>query len=264
MHNNIMIRGERGDHRELKPQFFYLNCPSCGTSRNCSHVKLFTTTARGLTCSKCKKSTPSTRWCCDHGTPWTRCPEHRETGFRCGSRNLPISKGLTSSLRQGSLKALKGRQAKLNKLGSLGEPKSLLLCAMNSVGSPSRKWTMVQKQVGKRRGKRPTPRREGGGGRLGELNKTPSRIGKEQHGNHDYTTNSIYWNAHQSNEHSKGGISKHDDRFSHPKNGNAFVGPHQPAKKARLRVPIFQQAKACRGNCPSVWTIDSFCESCHG
>ena len=146
MHNNIMMRGERGDNRELKPQFFYLSCPTCGTFRNCAHVKLFTTTARGLTCSSCKKSTSSTRWSCEHGTPWTRCQEHRETGFRCGSKSLPSAKGPKSRLWQGTSRALKGRQAKLSRLGSLGGPKSLLVSSGNSVSPPSKKGTLVLKK----------------------------------------------------------------------------------------------------------------------
>ena len=127
MHDNIMIRGERGDHREQRPQFFFLKCSTCGNFRNCAHVKLFTTTARGLTCSKCKKSTSSTRWFCEHGTPWTRCTEHRETGFRCGVQSLPFkhasSKGTNTWAR--SFKAIQRRQARLRVIGSLGEPKRL-------------------------------------------------------------------------------------------------------------------------------------------
>ena len=138
MHDNITIRGERGDHREQRPHFFYLKCPSCGNSRDCAQVRLFTTTARGLTCSKCKKSTSSTRWFCEHGTPWTRCTEHRETGFRCGVQSLPFkhasSKGTNTWAR--SFKAIQRRQARLRVIGSLGEPKRLHSSVLNSVDPP--------------------------------------------------------------------------------------------------------------------------------
>jgi len=85
----ISTRGERGDGRELRPQAFHLSCPSCSNLKNCVRVKLFTTTARGLTCNNCKLSTSSTRWLCAHGIPWTRCYIHREPGFRCGAQGLP-------------------------------------------------------------------------------------------------------------------------------------------------------------------------------
>jgi len=273
LHNNIMIRGERGDHRELKPQFFYLSCPSCSNARDCAHVKLFTTTARGLTCSKCKKSTSSTRWCCEHGTPWTRCPVHRETGFRCGARSLSTFKGSKSGLRQASLKALKGRQAKLSRLGSLGEPKSLLVFSRNSVGSHSNKGTLVHRKIGKRRGKRPTPKREGGGGRLGmpnnkvlanEYPESPNSLGVgiDEHV-HDYShiiSTSRHWQAHMGQGQPEGDTTSHKYHNAGSEIGTAL----NPAKKARLSKPFSTHASRCRGNCPAVWTIESYCEACHG
>ena len=267
MHANIMIRGERGDHRELRPPVFFLKCPSCGNFKDCAQVKLFTTTARGLTCSMCKKSTSSTRWCCEHGIPWTSCPKHREAGFRCGFRSLPSNERLNSSLRQGSLKALKARQAKLSRLGSLGEPKCLLFSFSNSVGSHSKKRTLVQKKINKRRGKRPTPKREGGGGRLGKLNNSPISLGigkdEHEHGIHDYShviSTSSYWRAHSG----QGQPDGEHTSDKHHKAGIEIGSPLHPAKKARRSELFSMKASRCRGNCPAVWTIESYCEACHG
>ena len=274
MHANIMIRGERGDHRELRPSVFFLKCPSCGHIRDCARVRLFTTTARGLTCNSCKKSTSSTRWRCEQDIPWTSCPVHREAGFRCGVRSMPSRQGLNSSLRQGSLKALRARQAKLSRIGSLGEPKSLLISSLNSVGPHPMRRTMVQKITKKRRGIRPAPKRAGVKGRPGKLNISPSSLGigndehcvnlTERHANH---TTSIYWLAHSSNGQPRGTTSsnKHSiDSIVHHDAGSKTGGPHKPAKIAKLCEPFSKQAPACKGNCPHIWTIESYCEYCHG
>ena len=266
------MRGERGDTRELRPQVFFLKCPSCGIFRDCANVKLFTTTARGLTCSTCRKSTSSTRWCCEHGTPWTSCLVHRETGFRCGAQRLHLKKATSKgSLWVRSLKALKGRQARLSRLGSLGEPKRLLDSYSNSVGSSTKRGTMVQKKIIKRRGKRPPRKGEGGGGRLGVLNKSPTclvlGIGNEQHAEHDYYhhSTSIYWQAHSHNGLPEGNASSDIANIkAHHEAGSDFARPHKPAKRARTCAPSFTQAPACKGNCPRVWTIESYCELCHG
>ena len=148
LHDNIMMRGERGDNRERSPQFFLLKCPSCGNFRDCAHVKLFTTTARTLTCSSCKKSTSSTRWRCEHGTPWTKCSHHRALGFRCGRQSLP-SKTATfqgKAVNARSFKAIQRRQAKLKATGSLGEPKRPPFSLDNSVNSTRFKRTPVLKK----------------------------------------------------------------------------------------------------------------------
>jgi len=81
--------GEGGYNIDLKPQFFNLSCPHCGISRDCAKVRLYAFAARGVTCSRCKRCTTSTRWRCNHGVPWTSCPIHREAGFRCGPQGLP-------------------------------------------------------------------------------------------------------------------------------------------------------------------------------
>ena len=273
---------------------FHLTCPTCGSVRDCAQVRLFTTTARGLTCSSCRKSTTSTRWLCQHGPPWTKCPEHREFGFRCGSKGMSTHKRSKTWLGHATLKALKGRQAKLSRLGSLGVPKSLLVSSSNLVGSHSSKGTSVQKKIGKRRGRRPTPMREGKGGRLGMLKNPRNKaldIGSNSSSlndgdRHAIKTTSIYWLAHSQKGQPKGSTSSNSrsyDSIVHHKAGSEVGEPHKPAKIARLCVPFSKQActqkqapapfskqactqkqaPACKGNCPQIWTIESYCELCH-
>ena len=275
MQNNIMIRGERGDHREQSPQFFYLKCPTCGNFKNCAHIKLFTTTARGLTCSSCKKSTSSTRWTCEHGTPWTRCSYHREPGFRCGVQSLPsISasfKGTNSMTR--SSKAILRRQAKLRVIGSLGEPKRPPVSRVNSVNSSTFKRTSVLKKKLKRRGSPPL----NGESRLRRPELHDSSIPhtrlsncSNEHDTHriDYSAcmaTSTFWRAHSGQGQIGGSTTSNNSMqyFTH-KAGSVVGRPPNPAKKARISEPFSMQASSCKGMCPRVWTIESYCEACHG
>ena len=94
--DGIGMRGESGDGMELQPLRFSLVCPTCGASKECAQVKLFTNVARGLACSTCRRSTTSTRWICFHRTPWTDCPVCRHVGFRCGSQSLVEHTGKSS------------------------------------------------------------------------------------------------------------------------------------------------------------------------
>ena len=168
-----------------------------------------------------------------------------------------------------SLKALKNKQARLSRLGSLGEPSSASILSSNLVGPHSSRRTLVHKKIGKRQGIRPTPMREGGGSRLGTIIKTPIKaleIGSNSSSSNDFerqTTTSRYWLAHSRQP--KGVTSSNNSRLDHPIHYEAgsFGEPRRPAKIARLCVPFSNQAKACKGMCPDVWTIESFCELCH-
>ena len=88
-HEAIMSRGERGDGRDFKPISFLLNCPHCGTTRECAKVRLFDSRARCLNCATCRRNTTSTRWSCQHGLLWQHCTSHREQGFSCGTSSPP-------------------------------------------------------------------------------------------------------------------------------------------------------------------------------
>jgi hypothetical protein len=46
--------------------------------------------------------------------------------------------------------------------------------------------------------------------------------------------------------------------------GNEAVMQQRPAKKARLLKALSSRSFVCVGKCPNTWTIDSYCESCHG
>jgi len=118
--DSIDHQGERGDGRDLRAQIFLLECPQCGSSRDCSKVRLYSTVARGLTCSKCKRSTTSTKWQCEHGTPWTKCPLHTETGFRCGPLSLNMHKATLGRRNTCSLRPPKGIRLRLTGSASLG------------------------------------------------------------------------------------------------------------------------------------------------
>ena len=154
------------------------------------------------------------------------------------------------------------------KLGSLGEHKSLSTLSSNLVGSHSNKGTLVHKKIDKRRGKRPTPKRVGVGSQLGMHIKPPikaldSGINIVSNDFKHQTTSSKYWLAHSGQP--GGPTSSDNSKPNHPYHSRTGSpgGPCRPAKIARLHEPFSKQAKACKGNCPIVWTIESFCELCH-
>ena len=129
--DNITIRGESGNGRDLRPQQFLLSCPSCDTLKDCANNTLFKVAAVSLTCQSCKRNTTSTKWLCSHAIPWHTCEYHREPGMRCG---LKRSKGIGNCMRD----TFKAEQRLLNKhrrLGPLGSETGL--CAMN-FPSPNR------------------------------------------------------------------------------------------------------------------------------
>ena len=80
--DNISIRGQLGDGRDLKPNMFCITCPGCSAGKNVAKCTLYTTHARVLYCAACKIS--SSKWHCSHGLTWITCPLCREAGFRCG------------------------------------------------------------------------------------------------------------------------------------------------------------------------------------
>ena len=270
------MRGETGDGRELQPLKFPLVCPTCGTSKECAKVRLFTNVAKGLTCSTCRKSTTSTRWSCFHGTPWTDCPVCRQVGFRCGSqslRNHPNRSRHVTNMMHLTVKALRRKQAKLRVIGALGEPKRLQAPRYNSAGSLPNRRTMVQKENIKRRRERPPPKGEGKENQLDAQTNSSRRLGcsKSEHDiHHDYYMHgcsSSLWQAHAASNLPRGNTSSDSNKcskHSYPQTGSEGASPHSPAKKARLCKAFSSRKAACKGNCPDRWTIESYCEHCHG
>ena len=165
--DSISVRGEAGDGRELQPLKFPLSCPSCSTSKECAKIRLFTSVAKGLTCSSCKKCTTSTRWSCFHGTPWTDCPVCRQVGFRCGSQSLRthrnksecnhVSGFVGSGRNMLALHAAKKRQARLKSIGTLGEPKRSPQPRDNSGCASTTRRTLVRTKS-KEAGESPNPK----------------------------------------------------------------------------------------------------------
>lgn len=94
-----------------------------------------------------------------------------------------------------------------------------------------------------------------------------SRIRNEQHDLHStgMHSTSIYWHAHSTSEQPEGvPTSEYRNNNGNHKAGSDIVKPLMPAKRAKLSELTFKQASACKGNCPRVWTIESYCEACHG
>ena len=167
-----------------------------------------------------------------------------------------------------SILAHRRKQAKLRIIGSLGEPKRHQRFCPNSGGHPPSRRTMVHQKKLKRRRERPTPKRDKRVDQL-VLNRKPHNnidCGTNKHDQHYYYMHSTsrYWQAHLGA--SQGGNIPSDNSDIHAirRAGNEGIAGGKPAKKARICKPFSMQARPCRGNCPPVWTIESFCEYCHG
>ena len=146
----------------------------------------------------------------------------------------------------------------------------------NSVGQSPHHRAMVLQKIIKRRGERPPPKRERKTNQLAASNKLSSSIdcGTNIH-DHDSTsffmhTFSKFWQAHASGA-KPGGLPSSSISIitrssnDHPSNAGSALGmPLRPAKRARKSEPSFKCAPACKGSCPAVWTIESYCEHCHG
>ena len=274
--DSIDSRGERGDQRELRPISFMINCPHCGVSKDCAKVRLFSTVARSVSCTSCLRNTSSTRWLCSHGAPWTSCLVHREAGFRCGSQSLHIKKRSHDQHRFAkATKAKQRKQARLHKLGILGEPKCPSMSVDNSVGSSTFQGTLVRKNKVKRRGKFPSPKRDSSMSRPGKLHNienphTKLDDCKVEHGKHDYShimSTSSIWQAHVFKGQPGGSTSSDRNSCCHhstQQTGSGGLAPLNIAKRARLSSASSSRRAVCRGNCPTRWTIESYCEVCHG
>ena len=206
---------------------------------------MYTTVARGLTCNKCKRSTTSTKWPCEHGTPWTKCPLHREIGFRCGPLSLNMHKATLDRRNTCPLKASKRHQAKINRLSSLGEQKSPHMSIVNSAGFASRFKTkeVTKKTIKRRQGKRPTPKRDVLQSRpvITQTKLIPSS-------NRDVIL-----------------CSGSDLRTKTLNARDQLGGPQYPPRPPkRARTAGFESTTRCRGNCPTIWTITQYCPYCHG
>ena len=240
-HNQaIEIRGERGDGRGTKPTHFMLSCPRCGTRKDCARHSLYTTSARCVTCRSCKRNSSSLKWHCSHGSPWHQCHSHREEGFWCG--RAPAGRTQGSSKRTAPHIASACLLSKRRKLGSLGSDTQEVTTTINS--APSTEHFEPKKNPKER-----------------------SRHGGRQPLKGDGKEGSWAWQAHcralsRGNEVSPSppDLGSSSSLASSTQNGaraNLYGSlTSLPFKKPRL-------AK-CKGQCPKIWTIDSYCPDCHG
>jgi hypothetical protein len=267
----ITSRGERGDGRELRPSSFTLVCPKCGSVREAARVTLYCTRARGLNCTMCRLNTSSTRWMCQHAIPWQRCPEHRAGGFRCGShRGNPgpwdarapptsIQPLLKDKLHLARLKRL----ARIGPLGSSSkDPQAHDMCkravARNSGRCPTKTFKKKKRKIGVMGNAQPPkgegrdiawPREshqsqkrlvlcEGLRGELPRPTKIPRIVSKQPDIQRDPSCRTL--------------------RSDNP----GDRGSDQQAKRPKV---AHVSTSRCKGLCPKVgWSIDQYCEACHG
>jgi hypothetical protein len=239
----IETRGERGDGRDLKPSEFLLTCPSCEAQKDCARRILYSTSAAGVTCPQCHKSTTSTRWLCSHKVPWHLCQLHREHGFRCGTKAPGQSK------RPDPFKAEARFKAKVKRLGALGAEG--IFIPRKRVNSTPPSSDFEHKKIKKEKG------------HYGEC---PPPKEDERRG-----CRALY--ASQAAQGSSG-ISLNQQAilcgsstlpssyYSQVKASRPGVLDSRPAKRARP-APV-KHAQTCKGNCPVSWTIDQYCPHCHG
>lgn len=250
----IEHHGEGGEGRDLKPVLFGLFCPHCGTSKNCAGIRLYAKNARGVTCKEFKKCTTSTRWKCPHGVPWTTCPTHREGGFRCGPLRLHKRSNGPLKPERRRLKAITRLQAKRCRLGSLGEPKRPHFTRLNS-GQPTSRQS--KKSIKRQQGMRPPPKREYGRGSLVSAI-SPNKQKITSSSNSVRVSTIVTLPPDQPKEHE--GIKQPSTRP--PLKRNGVPKSMSLAKRARTGQAV--STIRCKGNCPTVWTIDLYCPRCHG
>jgi hypothetical protein len=114
--DNISLKGQRGDNRDVKPGELILSCPRCSATNAVAKCTLYSTAAKVLSCLACKTSS-STRWNCNHCIPWPSCPIHWEAGFRCAGGVKPLHSKTNFLFKESKIKARVQRHKKLGHLG---------------------------------------------------------------------------------------------------------------------------------------------------
>jgi len=81
-------------------------------------------------------------------------------------------------------------------------------------------------------------------------------------------TTSKYWQAHAKHSQPMGGDTRNKDgsssSTSYHNPGIANDEAARMTKRARIGASYFTHVPTCKGNCPKVWTIESYCPYCHG
>ena len=242
-HQAIEIRGERGDGRGYKPEVFLLSCPSCGQVKDCAKHRLYTNNASCITCRGCHRNTTSIRWRCNHNVPWHQCLTHREHVFWCGTAAIPPA---GSGCKRPDPTTSEARHVhKRRRLGSLGQGDQRAPTYVNSAASSSNFENKRNKKENNRYGDRLPPK--------GEVRRS-----------------SWAWQAHTAERGGVPGVCSNPDS-DHP---SSQLSEHLPGAKPqeplesqpskRVKLDCFKQVPACRGQCPTVWTIHQYCPHCHG
>ena len=118
-HDNIELRGQRGDWRDLRPSSFLVTCPKCKGLKDVAGCELYGTAAKVLLCTACRCSSTSSKLHCSHGISWLQCPIHRPIGFRCKGTRISKHKGTKASFLH-KARLNKANLKRLERIGSLG------------------------------------------------------------------------------------------------------------------------------------------------
>ena len=256
--DSITIRGQVGDGRDLKPEAFLLTCPRCRADKEASRCTLYAHAAKVLYCTTCKHSMSSTRWQCNHGIRWLDCPVHREVGFRCKGLSQPKHRKSNTLFQDVRHKA---RLKRLKRLGTLGRPEDIfnsISCRMkaqkkettnkNNIEQDARERFQISKGGGPcsdRPSISPCPAREHVLHTFRNRNKTLMRLvlAKKPWLNNGVADTVQFGSAIFNNK-------------------PEFRGSITPSKRLRVMPTCISRV---RGSCATTgWSIDQYCEACHG
>ena len=235
----IFTRGQNGDGRDLKPSSFVLSCPLCKAQKEASRCTLYTTHAKILACASCLISSSSSKWQCPHAAGWMQCPSCRETGFRCAGqakRKFKLVHARSEAVQERLLK-------RLQFIGPLGS-------------SASNSTSQSRKHKKKNQKKQPKTKKTNEGSREASIPKGECLTGRRPSFLEAQRANACL--RLQGNRCNVGGVTETNRRHSGNLGCSLSVSNPNREKmpKCISRVP---------GSCPTKgWSIDVYCEACHG
>ena len=104
------------DEGTSRHTFFLLHCPKCNAAKDAHKCTLYTTHATVVACRQCSVASASSKWRCIHNVPWLRCPCCRSVGFKC-KRKAKLQR--VTSQRRAHMTSIR-MMRKGSKLGGLG------------------------------------------------------------------------------------------------------------------------------------------------
>ena len=248
----ITIRGEAGDRRDVRTSSLLLACPRCANIKDVACCTLFKSRAIPLQCRACQTSTTSSIWQCSHGLTWLQCPFHREDGFRCQSGRKARHTERTPDHSKSSFKA---KFRRLKRLGHLGLDKQKADDYANSIGASS----MPKKTKKNKKTKEVIAQTTKSGGMRHDR---PSFCDSDQRsGSLEGTNQSVGAQTKKAriDNRSSGSL-----QASHPTNQRLLINPSRGDKPSASSAKASCCVSGARGGCPKSWTIDLYCEVCHG